>query len=209
MLVDDCYRNHYIDYKTKCDFLDVARRDAKLAITLINTIYKNQDAELKFYEHFKSHMGYNENYTISSLRGVIKKLQASIITTNADSILDSCVFSKDDDVYYGRRFLDLDLNNLNNPFVIHIHGSINDCNSLVFTVKQYLETYSRLNEKFYDKLSRLLNNSDYALFFIGSSMSEMELLQYLLANNKNGNRFILNGFYKNQTVLENIEKNII
>lgn len=46
-------------------------------------------------------------------------------------------------------------------------------------------------------------------FFIGSSMSEMELLQYLLANNKNGNRFILNGFYKNQTVLENIEKNII
>lgn len=73
---------------------------------------------------------------------------------------------------------------MNNPFVIHIHGSINDCNSLVFTVKQYLETYSRSNEKFYENLNRLLNNSDYVLFFIGSSMSEMELLQYLLANNK-------------------------
>lgn len=209
MLVNDCYIDHYIDYKTKCEFSDVARRDAKLAITLINTIYKNKDAESKFYEHFKKHMEYNdtnENDIISSLRGVIKKLQASIITTNADDILDSCVFSENDDVYYGKKFLDLDFNNLNNPFVIHIHGSINDCNSLVFTVKQYLETYSRSNEKFYENLNRLLNNSDYVLFFIGSSMSEMELLQYLLANNKNGNRFILNGFYKNQTVLENIEK---
>lgn len=52
---------------------------------------------------------------------------------------------------------------MNNPFVIHIHGSINDCNSLVFTVKQYLETYSRSNEKFYENLKNsieyLLNDS--------------------------------------------------
>lgn len=212
MLVNDCYIDHYIDYKTKCEFSDVARRDAKLAITLINTIYKNKDAESKFYEHFKKHMEYNdtnENDIISSLRGVIKKLQASIITTNADDILDSCVFSENDDVYYGKKFLDLDFNNLNNPFVIHIHGSINDCNSLVFTVKQYLETYSRSNEKFYENLNRLLNNSDYVLFFIGSSMSEMELLQYLLANNKNGNRFILNGFIKIKRFLKILKKNII
>lgn len=46
----------------------------------------------------------NENDIISSLRGVIKKLQASIITTNADDILDSCVFSENDDVYYGKNF---------------------------------------------------------------------------------------------------------
>ena len=207
-LIDDCLGDGFISYYEKEEYYSQVVKDSKLAITLIYNIYKSKGKTEKFYSHFREHLSRGDGKKIAKVLDALKKLKASIITTNADKILDECAFGEEN-IIYGNKILKIEEKAIGQkgPVVIHIHGSIDDMNSIVFTVDQYLKQYSNTNDSngmLREKIKFLLNSPYNTLLFIGSSMSEMELLQYIINDNKScsNNRFILNGFYAHQKELE-------
>lgn len=211
MLLDACYSDGYISYHDKENFLSSVGSDSKMLITLVYNIYEEKKELNKFYEHFKTFLKSSNNKNEEDIISAFKQMKACIITTNADLSLDQCVYSEENDIYYKNSFFDnnSEINfGVNNPIVIHIHGSVRDEESLVFTMKKYLERYERGKETFDNIMRRLLNNPDNTILFIGSSMTEMELLQYIIkGDGKISNRFILNGFYENQSLMANVMEN--
>lgn len=208
-LVDDCFEDNYISYYEKEEYYSQVIKDSKLSITLIYNIYSKKRKKDKFHIHFQEHLNKDDTNKKNMVVSALKKMRASIITTNADKILDNCAFDEEN-IYFGNRILEIDVRNFgqNRPEVVHIHGSIDDRESLVFTVDQYLKQYGNTNDsniKLQQKIKSLLNSPYNTLLFVGSSMSEMELLQYIISDGSNlclENRFILNGFYTHQKELE-------
>lgn len=118
----------------------------------------------------------------------IYNLGGVLITTNADKGLDN-YFSED----RIRRGIDKPPDNeLSRSELFKIHGCILDHDSLVFTTKQYLDNY-RPKSNLHSFLEYLFGN--YTVLFIGSSVSEMELLQYVVTNGKIKNHYWLRDFF--------------
>ena len=203
-LVEDCYNDNYLDYKVKNDYLSSIGNDSKMLISLIFNIYEKNDAKEKFYSHFRNHFDIKNTNNMELLISPLKKLKANIITTNADLILDKCAYS-DKQVLFGENIINIEekVNKEKRPLVIHIHGSINYPETLVFTARQYLTKYS--SKEFNNSMKFLMRNPNFTILFIGSSMSEMELLQYIIKDNCIKDKYILNGFYDNQLELEQAE----
>lgn len=85
--------------------------------------------------------------------------------------------------------------------VIHIHGSIEEIESMVISNEDYIQQYSSThrnksrNKKCEDFLKHVFNN-DYTIVFIGYGLAELEILQHLFnCNTKNNgtvnNRYML------------------
>ncbi len=205
-LVKDCLHDGYISYHDAEDYSALIGNNSKMLITLIYNIYKSKNKIDEFYDHFKNHLKSSDRKKEEKILSILKRMQVSIITTNADRVLDECVI-KDKDIIYGTNLLNVDNKRIEQkePLVIHIHGSVLDRESLIFTVDKYLETYNINNKPFYIKMDLLLNNPNNTLLFIGSSMTEMELLQYVIKKENQSSKFILNDFFDYQTELERAE----
>lgn len=205
-LVKDCFHDGYISYHDAEDYSALIGNNSKMLITLIYNIYKSKNKIDEFYDYFENHLKSSDRKKEEKILSILKRMQVSIITTNADRVLDECVI-KDKDIIYGTNLLNIDNKRIEqkDPLVIHIHGSVLDRESLIFTVDKYLETYNINNTAFYNKMKLLLNNPNNTLLFIGSSMTEMELLQYVIKKENQSSKFILNDFFDYQTELERAE----
>lgn len=205
-LVKDCFHDGYISYHDAEDYSALIGNNSKMLITLIYNIYKSKNKIDEFYDHFENHLKSSDRKKEEKILSILKRMQVSIITTNADRILDECVI-KDRDIIYGTNLLNVDNKRIEQkePLVIHIHGSVLDRESLIFTVDKYLETYNINNTPFYSKMNLLLNDPNNTLLFIGSSMTEMELLQYVIKKENQSSKFILNDFFDYQVELERAE----
>lgn len=210
-LLYKCYQDKLLSFFEMNDLKNTLSSDSKMLISIVFDKYKENKMETEFYKIFKDKLATPpKNVNKKKLVEAIKRLRASIITTNADGILDECVIKEN--IYYGEKLINCSknpsVNFLNDcPKIFHIHGSVKQKETLVFTMEQYIDKYT--NNEFKDALSFLLNSNNVPILFIGSSMSELELLQYiLLRNNKNNPpRFILNGFYNHQSSMERLMRN--
>jgi len=165
--------------------------DHKKTITICYDILKDNGCEDSFFEELKKsfepdaeHSPYQDIYQqLYGLRGLF-------ITTNADEHFDS-YFNKDRIIYKNFQPNDIDPTKL-----YHIHGSIREKGSLVFTVSDYIERYR--DDGFIQFLKQIFESR--TVLFVGYGMSEFELLDFIMTRYDSGyarelKHFILLPFY--------------
>lgn len=132
----------------------------------------------------------------------LAKFNAIFFTTNADELFDtyflqSKIFSDFDDYN-----LKLGTTSPSNK-LFHLHGCINNRSTLVFTLSEYLKRYQ--NTAFTNIVREYFDKS--TVLFLGYSLSELELLQYIIKNDNNPlPKYALNGYMKNETLLLKYDK---
>ncbi|MFC2069794.1 SIR2 family protein [Chloroflexota bacterium] len=167
--------------------------DHKKAITICHEIMRENECENDFFDVIeksfvidKKHSQYRDIYNhIYGLRGLF-------ITTNADKHFDQ-LFNQERIVYKEQEFHH---SNIDRTKLYHIHGSIQDPDSLVFTTPRYIDRYR--NDDFGHFLERIFDQ--YVVLFVGYGMSEFELLDFIITKygtdgEKELKHFILLPFY--------------
>jgi hypothetical protein len=125
------------------------------------------------------------------------------VTTNADSH-----FSHKFKGRLAYKLNELTPNNTDSSHLYHLHGSIEDVNSLVFTVPEYLKHYSSDNQQYLKFLKEIF--LQYTVLFVGYGLDELEVLEFMAAktgldnSNPTRKRFLLFPLYKGE---ENILRN--
>jgi len=165
--------------------------DHKKTITICYDILKDNGCEDNFFQELKKSFELDEEH--SPYRDIYQQLyglRGLFITTNADEHFDSR-FNKDRIVYKNFHPDDIDPTKL-----YHIHGSIRERESLVFTVPGYIERYR--DDDFRQFLKQIFNSR--TVLFVGYGMSEFELLDFIVTRYDSGDarelkHFILLPFY--------------
>ncbi|MCF7886094.1 MAG: SIR2 family protein, partial [Candidatus Marinimicrobia bacterium] len=133
----------------------------------------------------------------------IYDLHGLYITTNADTHFDR-LFDPLNIIYDPLEFT---IQKIDSTNIYHIHGSIKDKESLVFTVSKYMRRYT--NSK-YDKFRNFLRTifREYTVLFLGYGLAEFELLDFILEEkeSKNNQHFMLSPYYQNEINILNYEQ---
>jgi len=165
--------------------------DHKKTITICYDILKDSGCEDSFFEELEQSFVPDEEHSL--YRDIYKQLyglRGLFITTNADKHFD-LRFNKDRIIYKNFKPDDIDHTKL-----YRIHGSILDRESLVFTVRDYIELYR--NNDFIRFLQHVFDS--HTVLFVGYGMSEFELLDFIITKADSGHgieskHFILLPFY--------------
>ena len=165
--------------------------DHKKTITICYDILKDNGCKDNFFEELEQSFELDEEH--SPYRDIYQQLyglRGLFITTNADKHFD-LHFNKDRIIYKNFHPDDIDPTKL-----YRIHGSILDRESLVFTVRDYIERYR--NDYFIEFLRHIFNSR--TVLFVGYGMSEFELLDFIITKSDSGDgieskHFILLPFY--------------
>ncbi len=165
--------------------------DHKKTITICYDILKENDCEDVFFEELENSFKPDEDHSLyRDIYEQLYGLRGLFITTNADKHFDA-LFNPERIVY--KNFQP----DAPDPTMLyHIHGSIRERGSLVFTVPRYIETYRD------DKFIKFLQQIFYSrtVLFVGYGMSEFELLDFIITkygsvNAREMKHFILLPFY--------------
>lgn len=174
----------------------IQNKDHKKTITICYHILKKNDFEDIFYEELEKSLKADEELLKSqNIYDELYRLRGLFITTNVDEHFDS-KFEPTRIVYKEE---DLNPSNIDRTKLYHIHGSIRDRNSLIFTVPQYIKRYN--NKPFREFLKAIFDK--YTVLFVGYGMAEFELLDFLITkfDSKKGKElkhFILLPFYRGE-----------
>ncbi len=207
-LIECCYKENLIDFKLKEDLLKL--RDNKKKISICKHILENKKNGL-FFSKFKEYLKISKEKEKENkdddkdIYEYLKNISAIFITTNHDDYL-SRHFDENKDVAYELDHFDAD--NIGSYKLYHLHGHIRSNGSIITTVDDYLERYSK--PKFKTFIKKLLK-SEYTLIFIGYGLNEFELLDYLALtdeeNKKSRNpHYILLPFFSHQKKLAEFEQ---
>jgi len=158
--------------------------EAKVTIDY-KSIFKSKQPDSVVYEH-------------------LNKCKSAFVTTNYDKLLSPeslKSFQEKDWRYYRKE--NFSRTTLDKPGVVHLHGCVDDSQSMVITTKDYLNHYSQGNEVCVF-LEHLFSNK--TVLFLGYGMAEIEILEYILKySSKREKRqkriFILQGFYTSEDQL--------
>lgn len=193
-----------INYKEEVSLL--SENDHRKLITIAYQLLKKEGYEDDFWKKMEEELTYKQQKHDLKIYEILKKCGAVFITTNADDFFD--IFFNNINIFYKKydesKFKVLNYRNIiSNNSLYHIHGTIKYPQSVVFTLKQYLEAYSD-NKNLLDFLIKIF--TEYTVLFIGYGLNELELLQYLLSdkdsNHKDNIReikhFYLEGYFQGE-----------
>lgn len=166
-------------------------------------ILKTNGHESLFFDELKESLKGDEDIINQpNIYDELRRLDAIYITTNADEHFDP-KFDIRNLMYKKGDFNSSEIKNLN---LYHIHGSLKDEESLVFTVERYISRYN--DREFKNFLDEIFDK--YLILFLGYSMNEFELIDYLISKVKKEERsekeiqhFILLPFYAHEDNLLN------
>ncbi len=197
-LVDDFFEKNTNENKS---LKRIAEKNPKVCLSLLeaschDTNYLNDKIKEKLIIN-------DENTAQKRIVASFKKMKASIVTTNADLLLDCCALSENYVYEYALDELNMQNEAIQEPSVLYLHGRITAGDTLVFTVGKYLKKYQ--NPIFKMNMEKLFSNKNYVFLFMGTSMNELELLQYMF--DTQNEKFILETFNRNNFVLEDLYKN--
>lgn len=199
-LVKLCFETRNLNNKTLINFKEKeildGYNDSKKVISMCYYILKNNGKEEEFYKKLEDSLlvGKEEEALLNSaIYDYIFDLKGIFITTNADKLLHN-KFETERIIYEN-----INLNELSQQKLFHIHGMIDKRESLVFTVDQYLKSYNK--ESFKNFLTNLFE--EYTILFIGYGVNEFELLDYIVTKNFNGalpqmKHYMLHPMYKDE-----------
>lgn len=174
--------------------------DPKKKLSIARIIAKEKKINLNYKVIFDIEAGNPNIYSY------LNRFNCTFVTTNYDKFLvplsrksepeENWRFYQKEDLL--REKLDVNGN------VIHLHGCIDDYNSMVITTRDYLDHYSK--KEVQEFLCYLFNKT---VLFLGYGLEEIEVLEYILrqggAADKDTSprrrRFILQGFFNAETAL--------
>jgi len=200
-LVNRCFSTKKKDGSGIINFKEketlIQDKDHKKTITICYYLLKENDSETIFYKELKKSLKADKKLIKSqNIYDELYGLRGLFITTNADEHFDN----KFEPTQIVWREEDFDPSKIDRTKLYHIHGSIKDKNSLVFTVPQYIKRYN--NQTFKMFLEKIF--SEFTVLFVGYGMSEFELLDFLITKFESNNKekelkhFILLPFYKGE-----------
>lgn len=169
--------------------------DHKKTITICYYLFKNNGLENIFFEEMKISLKEDKEIKTPNIYDDIHKLRGLFLTTNADTHFDR-LFNDPNVLFQSHNFKDDSLDKTN---LYHIHGSVRDFDSLVFTVPSYLKLYK--NSDFKKFLYKIF--SEYTVLFLGYGVAEFEILDFILRDNPRNRslvprHFMLSPFYKGE-----------
>jgi hypothetical protein len=192
-LVDVCFDGNCINHREKVALN--REKTPKKKISIVRHILSEQKQDDLFFRTIRKHLRANpqkaERFPIYK---ELYKLRAVYVTTNVDECFDDLYF-RDSIVY---RPQDFDAGNIDRTRLYHLHGTIKDPDSMIFTTSKYLEHYSDPN------IQQFLGTifSEYTVLFIGYGMEEFEVLDFLFTktggSSKELKHFILLPMYRGE-----------
>jgi hypothetical protein len=195
-LIKKCFDEKLISFK---EFEQLSQcADHKKTITICEQIFNKKNKKELFYDEMKKAL---ENKKDSNIYSHIYHLKALFLTTNADLHFDP--FFCKENIFFRER--DFQSKNIRNLCLYKIHGSIEEVESLIFTVSKYSQRYT--NDGFRLFLQKIFH--DFTVLFLGYGLSEFEILDYVLRydlKNLVPKHFILSPFYKGEENLLNFEE---
>ncbi len=137
----------------------------------------------------------------------LNKFNCTFVTTNYDKLLlPQSRKSEPEENWRFYHKTDLLREKLDvNGNVVHLHGCVDDPNSMVITTRDYLDHYSRMEVQ--EFLTYLFESK--TVLFLGYGLEEIEVLEYILRRGGTANksktprikRFILQGFFNAEMAL--------
>ena len=205
LLLQDCVNDKKckFDYKNKHEILQSISDEREL-ISIAENLLKNAHGTRDvFIKYFNKKLKKFKKAKALEIQELLFGICKTIFTTNADESLDqnldkqNVIYNIDNFKAYKK---DLSVNK-----IIHIHGSVQDGKSLVFTTADYLKRYSK--KIFRDEMCKLFSGADgYVILFIGYGFREMQLLDFLVtpeSASRENKAFFLNGYFsKDETVFD-------
>jgi len=191
-----------INFKEKESLLQ--NKNHKKTITICHHILKQNSLEDIFYKELEKSLEADEELLkFQNIYDELYGLRGLFVTTNADEYFDD-KFHVQRRVYKKK---DFDPSNIDQMKLYHIHGSIMNRNSLIFTVPDYIQRYN--DSQFIEFLKTVFNK--YTVLFVGYGMAEFELLDFLITKfdsnkEKELKHFILLPFYKGEEDILDFEQ---
>jgi hypothetical protein len=192
-LVNRCHRELIINYKERDTLSQI--QDHKKTITICYHLFHNKERADVFYEEMNKALKEGDDIETPNIYGDIVKLRGLFITTNADTHFDK-LFNPENILY---RASDFKADRLDNTNLYHIHGSVRDRTSLIFTVSEYMKRYTDPEfKKFLGQIFR-----EFTVLFLGYGVAEFEILEFILKDNPRNptlppRHFIPSGFYRGE-----------
>jgi hypothetical protein len=182
-LLDKCYSQEIINYK---EYKRLELYGAKELLTIVKGLLENAGKQNTFYSEFKRSLSGNDK------KGIYKELRTIgdlFLTTNADTVFDQ-YFQSDNII------TKIDGNTKpEEQHLYHIHGVLQEKDSLIFTADQYINKYK--DEGYRVFLNKIFNN--YTVVFIGYGLSEFEILDFLMEKtHKVCSCFLLKEYYADE-----------
>lgn len=193
-LVDTCHREGLISFKEQEALL--RESDHRKTITICKHVLVQREgrAEL-FYEKVEAALRVDE--ALASEYPIYEELYrlraAAFITTNVDTHCDGPFL--DSNVVY--RPENLPTGVIDSARIYHIHGSIRDSKTLVFSVQDYLRRYNMSGVRAF--LQRVF--LEYTVLFVGYGLAELQLLELVFPGEPNSsalNHVLLMPFYRGE-----------
>ena len=196
-LVIKCYKKGIINFKENESLSQIQYH--KKTITICSELLKDENLENVYFDEMKTALKEGINIEIPNIYDDIRELGGLFITTNADTHFDR-LFIPSNILYRDSDFKEDRLDRIN---LYHIHGSILDRNSLIFTVPEYMKRYT--NTDFIRFLKQIFLK--YTVLFLGYGIEEFEILEFMFKNvEKPKKHFMLYPFYKGEDNILRIEQ---
>jgi hypothetical protein len=192
-LVERCHSEGIINFKENESLSQIP--DHKKKITICYNLFNNNHLADVFYEEMNRALREGEDIETPNIYDDIYRLRGLFITTNADTHFDR-LFNPPNILYRDSGFREDRLDSTN---LYHIHGSIRDRHSLIFTVSAYMQRYT--NPEFRLFLARIFR--EYTVLFLGYGVAEFEILDFILQDNPRNpalasRHFMLSAFYSGE-----------
>lgn len=174
-LFEKCKDLAYLDNQ-QYDITKSKVTDSKQLITIAFELFKKNENIDGFNKEMAQLLSLEDGNVKPAARHIFdfcKFTNATVLTTNADLLLDEC-FEQNliyDDIA-GRAW------EVTGTSLVKLHGTISKPETLVFTSSQYLTRYS--NKKFKQFLQSIFSQGN-TILFIGYGLGEFELLEYMLS----------------------------
>ena len=176
--------------------------DNKKKITICYEILKSQGREEDFYEIMVSALTPEKSKSGVTIYNDLFKFRAIYLTTNADELFIKQGTFKN--FVCGKYITEHIPERLT---LYHLHGTIGERESLVFTLPDYLHLYKpgKPYSTFLEKIFR-----ENTVLFVGYSLSEIEFLQYLITDENvektSYKRFYLAGYHEDEPEIVKVDQ---
>jgi hypothetical protein len=202
-LVDVACKHNEINYHEKTRIIE--RYGPRKTITILKKILSSELYEQTLVESLEGDNEKKEKYPIYKK---LFKLRGIYLTTNIDTHFDEC-FERPKRFFHSHQFR---RGNAKSSSLFHLHGSLDNFSTVVFSTQEYVNHYN--SKEIRDFLKFIF--TEYAVLFVGYSLSELEILDYVLLKGnsiqeppeeqKTGKHFILLPFFKAEKNLLRFEK---
>lgn len=211
-LVEKCFSTKKNDGKRLITFKekDYLRREKnrKKVITICKNILDEANLKEIYHESLKKGLCYEESLPSENIYDYLYKMGFGggvYITTNIDNH-----FSKKFGDRLSYKDNQFNYNKINESYLYHLHGMIDDLESIIFTVPEYLKHYDSNaddNKKYLKFLREIFLK--YTVLFVGYGLDELEILEFFatktdIGKSRGKNHFLLLPLYKGE---ENILRN--